>query len=130
MSNFTVESTNPDPAAAALSNEQTVSKDGGDPSAPTDTEAVMAGAGVKESNGLTHDEIEEKTAENGTPKNSKLSTYENGMLKTTARERDDGRSNSKYDPSILPETDDPKKIRAQVGSKMSSSVIFVANISC
>lgn len=43
-------------------------------------------------------------------------TYEDGMLKTSAREDQYDRSkNSKYDPSILPETDDPVLIRNQVG---------------
>ncbi|KAI1000878.1 hypothetical protein K3495_g7325 [Podosphaera aphanis] len=39
-------------------------------------------------------------------------TYPNGVLKTVAQI--EGVNNSKYDPSILPTTDDPKKIRAQV----------------
>lgn len=39
-------------------------------------------------------------------------TYPDGVLKTTAQI--DGVNNSKYDPSVLPTTDDPNKIRAQV----------------
>jgi lupus La protein len=51
----------------------------------------------------------EKKEKNGPP------TYENGILKTTVREDVNDRSkNSKYDPSVLPETDDPKLIRNQV----------------
>ncbi|SZF02176.1 unnamed protein product [Blumeria hordei] len=40
-------------------------------------------------------------------------TYPDGVLKATARNIE-GVSNSKYDPSILPTTDDPQKIRAQL----------------
>ncbi|RKF64409.1 hypothetical protein GcC1_132001 [Golovinomyces cichoracearum] len=39
-------------------------------------------------------------------------TYPDGVLKTSARVRA-GVSNSKYDPTVLPITDDPIKIRAQ-----------------
>lgn len=44
-----------------------------------------------------------------------LRTYEDGVLKTSAREdATDRNKNSKYDPSILPETDDARLIRNQV----------------
>lgn len=42
-----------------------------------------------------------------------LPTYPDGVLKATARNIE-GVSNSKYDPSVLPTTNDPRKIRAQV----------------
>ena len=62
--------------------------------------------------------IESKDAEkNGTEKKEKngFRTYEDGVLKTSAREDHKDRSkNSKYDPSVLPETDDPQLIRNQV----------------
>jgi lupus La protein len=51
----------------------------------------------------------EKKEKNG------IRTYEDGVLKTTAQEDlKDRRKNSKYDPSILPETDDAQLIRNQV----------------
>jgi lupus La protein len=51
----------------------------------------------------------EKREKNG------VRTYEDGVLKTSAQEDlNDRRNNSKYDPSVLPETDDPKLIRNQV----------------
>ena len=55
--------------------------------------------------------------QNGTGKDEKHSarTYEDGVLKTSAREdRNDRSKNSKYDPSVLPETNDPQLIRNQV----------------
>lgn len=45
--------------------------------------------------------------------NNPKPTYPDGVLKTSARIKE-GVSNSKYDPTVLPITDDPKKIRAQV----------------
>lgn len=41
-------------------------------------------------------------------------TYENGMLKTSASADANPKRNSKYDPSILRSTDNPKEIRGQV----------------
>ena len=59
---------------------------------------------------------EEKSARNG-PK-----TYEKGMLKTTATvQYDKTYSNSKYDPSVLKTSDDPKEIRGQVEFYFSDS---------
>ncbi|RKF73733.1 hypothetical protein GcM1_242004 [Golovinomyces cichoracearum] len=52
-----------------------------------------------------------ESAGNSKSKNSKP-TYPDGVLKTRARVRA-GVSNSKYDPTVLPITDDPIKIRAQ-----------------
>ncbi|KAK4193852.1 La protein [Podospora australis] len=44
------------------------------------------------------------------------------LLKTTAKiNHEDHRKNRKYDPSVLPETDDPDKIRAQVEFYFSDS---------
>lgn len=57
------------------------------------------------------------TEMNGAEKEEKngIRTYKDGVLKTSAREDTKDRSkNSKYDPSILPETDDAQLIRNQV----------------
>lgn len=44
-------------------------------------------------------------------------TYENGMLKTSASiQYERGGKNSKYDPSVLKTSENPKEIRGQVGS--------------
>ncbi|TQS38258.1 hypothetical protein Golomagni_01243 [Golovinomyces magnicellulatus] len=55
------------------------------------------------------------SSENAGKNNSKnpKPTYPDGVLKTSARIKE-GVSNSKYDPTVLPITDDPEKIRAQV----------------
>jgi lupus La protein len=43
--------------------------------------------------------------------------YSNGVLKTSAKiDEENYKNNSKYDPSILPETDDAQAIRNQVCS--------------
>jgi len=64
------------------------------------------------------------TKKNGTEKKDKngLRTYEDGVLKTSAQEDpSDRRNNSKYDPSVLPETNDPQLIRNQVEFYFSDS---------
>ena len=61
------------------------------------------------------------TKTNGADKKEKngLRTYEDGVLKTSAKEdATDRKKNSKYDPSILPETDDAQLIRNQVCFKI------------
>jgi lupus La protein len=143
MSALPVEAAEPDPAATSTSNDETVSKEAGDNSTPTDVEAVEAEAEVKPSNGASEVksekvEVKEEDAvvktensdnkdgatldskeiknEDKEEKKPKQRTYENGMLKTSARIQDDRKSQSKYDASVLPETDDPSKIRAQVCS--------------
>jgi lupus La protein len=130
MSNLKVETTEPDPAATSLHNNETANKEGGDPSVPTDKEAIIADVESKDTNGkaevkeektevknkdatdVREEKNDEKTNGKGTPQSKKQRTYDNGVLKTSGQE---GRGrNSKYDPSILPTTDDPSKIRAQV----------------
>ena len=119
MSNLPIETSEPDPVATSISNDQTVNKEDGDPSAPTNTEVIQAAAEGKETNGKSEVEENSKDGENSATKGpdsdlKKPRTYEDGVLKTSAREDPYAKSNSKYDPSILPQTDDPKKIRAQV----------------
>lgn len=70
----------------------------------------------QDTNNKTDAALEESKAEGSSKsEESKVRVYDNGVLKTSARTQEDPRKNSKYDPSVLPETDDPKKIRAQVG---------------
>ena len=122
MSDLKVEATEPDPSATSLPNDETVNKEGGDSSAPTDPTAETES---KPANGEVKEEAVEKKAENGSDhkdenagkKQDRKRYDENGVLKTTAKQDwDDHKNNSKYDPSILPTTDDPVKIRAQVDS--------------
>lgn len=112
MSSLPVEATEPDPAATSIPNDETVNKEQADPSAPTATDIV---AEDKQENGETK---AEKKEENGTVEEKKSDKPverkdENGVLKTSGRILE-GRNNSKYDASKLPESDDPTKIRAQV----------------
>lgn len=135
MSSLPLETTEPDPAATSISNDETVNKENTDDSAPTDTTAIETSAPIekdaavedvatKEANGSA-DKVTEESKEtpasgeakekngNGartytSHKNPKL----NGVLMTTATV--DGKNNSKYDPSTLQPTDDPVLIRAQV----------------
>jgi lupus La protein len=153
MSALPVEATEPDPAATSTSNDETASKDTGDNSAPTDVKAVKTDAEVEPSNGATEVKSEkaevkeedvnvraensgnkygatsdskEVKSEDKEEKKPKQRTYENGMLKTSARIQEDRKSQSKYDASVLPETDDPSKIRAQV----CSNKILAAHSTC
>jgi lupus La protein len=153
MSALPVEASEPDPAATSTSNDETVSKETGDNSTPTDVEAVKTDPEVKPSNSASEvksekvevkeEDVDVKTEnsdnKNGATSNSKevksedkeekkpkQRTYENGMLKTSARIQDDRKSQSKYDASVLPETDDPSKIRAQV----RSNKILAAHSTC
>ncbi|KAE8452622.1 hypothetical protein EG329_013881 [Mollisiaceae sp. DMI_Dod_QoI] len=130
MSSLPVEATEPDPAATSLPNDEVVKKESGNASAPTTaSDAAENGtneikAEQKEENGANEIKTEQKeengaTAEEKTKSDEtkeevkKERTYENGVLKTSAQIVE-GKSNSKYDASVLPESDDPSKIRAQV----------------
>jgi lupus La protein len=147
MSNLNVETTEPDPAVTSLPIDETVNKEGGDLSAPTDKGVVVVEA--KDTNGITEVEEketaekneavtnikaengDEKTEENGTPRYKKQRTYDNGVLKTSGQVQEgEGARNSKYDPSILPTTDDPSKIRAQVCSSMTLLPTPVTDVAC
>lgn len=52
--------------------------------------------------------------EEATEAQSEATAEDKNMLKTTARAYTNHRKNKKFDPSVLPETDDPSAIRAQV----------------
>ena len=148
MSALPVEAIEPDPPATSTSNDETVNKDIADSSAPPDVEALKTEAEVKPSNGASEakEEVVDAKTENSDNKDGATSepkevksedkdedekkpkqrTYENGMLKTSARILDNKKSHSKYDASVLPETDDPSKIRAQV----CSNKILAAHSTC
>ncbi|KAH7384784.1 hypothetical protein BKA64DRAFT_711905 [Cadophora sp. MPI-SDFR-AT-0126] len=120
MSDLKVEATEPDPSATSLPNDETIKKEGGDSSAPIETAAETE---TKPVNGEVKEEAVEGKVENDSEakdekagkKQDRKRYDENGVLKTSARQDwDDYKNNSKYDPSILPTTDDPAKIRAQV----------------
>lgn len=70
-----------------------------------ETEIESRGTGEDDAGGA-----QKRQTKNGTR------TYENGMLKTSATEQSDRGRNSKYDPSILKTSDNPKEIRGQVSS--------------
>jgi len=135
MSNLPVETTEPDPAATSISNDQTVNKEAGDASAPTSTETTMTDAEPAKSNGAAEvktekedvdmqkngEETAAKKEKNGdSPKVKK--EYHN---KKDYGQRDNkyGKSYpkhenySKYDPSVLPQSSDAGKIRGQVGKE-------------
>ncbi len=125
MSALKVEATEPDPATTSLPNDQTVNKEGGDSAAPTEKkDAEITDAESKKTNGQAEavekeTEKEEKSAATTESKETK----ENGKPRTSTREQSNRKgyssysNNSKYDPGVLPNTDDPKKIRAQVGNR-------------
>jgi lupus La protein len=60
-------------------------------------------------------DAEEEQQREKKPRHNGPRTYDNGMLKTSASVSLHGNRNSKYDPSVLETTDNPKEIRGQVG---------------
>jgi lupus La protein len=116
MSGLPVETVEPDAAATSIPIEKSVQTEGGDASAPTDTAAEVVANGA---NGSTEAKVElmddnkEKAPKENGKKEPRKRTYEDGVLKTSAQETE-GENNSKYDPSVLPVTDDAKQIRSQV----------------
>ncbi|TVY25363.1 La-like protein [Lachnellula hyalina] len=132
MSNIKAEATEPDPASTSISNDETLNKTEGDPSAPTDTDSVMAEASSEKQDGVAEAKKEE-TEDVNMEKNGEAITAKekNGDSKQESSEKDNSKINgdygnrehkpwvkhenrSKYDPSVLPDSDDPKEIRAQV----------------
>ncbi|PQE29178.1 La domain-containing protein [Rutstroemia sp. NJR-2017a BBW] len=69
-------------------------------------------AEVKEEDTLTEEQKKNPTLKNGHTRKER--TYESGVLKTTAQIDPNKKSNSKYDASVLPPSDDAGLIRAQV----------------
>lgn len=84
-------------------------ENGADKAATEDKETVVD---VKAESGNGTEEAKQPEKKPSGPR-----TYENGMLKTSASvQYDRGGKNSKYDPSVLKTSDNPKEIRGQVGS--------------
>jgi len=123
MSNLPVETTEPDPAATSISNDETVNQNGGDPSAPTNSDTGMAEA--EKPNGA--EEVKKDDEKADTEKNGEAT--QNSDTKKESSEKHNSRqyggdrkpwvkheNRSKYDPSVLPSSDNPKEIRAQVGN--------------
>lgn len=76
--------------------------------APTDANAVVdtASNDIVAEEAKADDEAKDKPEEND--------ATENTILKTTRKAHHDKRKNNKFDPSILPVTDDAGQIRGQV----------------
>lgn len=132
MSDLPVETTAPDPATTSVANDQTVNMEGVEAAAPT-TETVDAAAPAEKSkdnkeNGAaedvkkteetieakTEDKDDAKTKKNGASSERKYNN--NKYDKQKSQRHNNYRNESKYDASVLPETDDPGLIRAQVCS--------------
>jgi hypothetical protein len=67
---------------------------------------------IKEEDNLTEEQKQNPTLQNGHTRKER--TYESGVLKTTAQIDPNKKSNSKYDASVLPPSEDAGLIRAQV----------------
>jgi len=136
MSNLKAEITEPAPAATSLPKDETAKEEAGEPSATNEKDITMEGTELKdvkaapevkeeqkaEENETATDIKQEKSDKNGSPEVKKERFDDNGVLKTSARiyESDVRKNYSKYDPAVLPPTDDPSKIRAQVCSNAVS----------
>ncbi|KAL3418321.1 La protein-like protein [Phlyctema vagabunda] len=119
MSNIPVETIEPDPAATSIGNDETVNSEA--VAAPAQADSTTdKDAEAKKENG-SEEKIVAKDGETNGSSESKVirSTYEE--RKAEKNNRANYRNESKFDPSVLPETDDPTKIRGQVEFYFSDS---------
>ena len=138
MANLKAEITEPDPAVTSLPNDETVNEEGGDESAPTDKGVALAAVESEDANGaaeikgeqaaekseattdIKEENSDKKADKNGSSGEKKKERFDdNGVLKTSAQIDETRKNYSKYDPAVLPNTDDPSKIRAQVCSNVA-----------
>lgn len=101
MSATPVEAVEPDPAATSLQNDETVNAKQEE---KTDTNGAEAAKELEKANG-EKDETEDTKKNEENPRRS-------GRKHQGRYEKRE--NNSKYDPSVLENTDDHKQIRAQV----------------
>lgn len=120
MSNLSVEAAEPEQTAVSLASDQAVDKNGAEVSAPGDADAVVADSKVtKEINEPELTKSESKNEENAVEELGKNAAAmgkkdDDEISKSRYGEYQKRRNDSKYDPSVLPTENDPKKIRAQV----------------
>jgi len=100
---------------ASLVAEQVVNPDA--PASPSTSKVedvkVEANSNVEGTGATNAKEEKDIKEEKKTPEKKRV--YENGVLKTSARaDLEDFSKNVKFDPSLLPISDDPKEIRGQV----------------
>ena len=128
MSNSPAKTAELEPATVSPNNEQSENKTADETdSLPAPVEAdgqdtngrATEGTNGEGSEGKIEEKTEEKIATPDHTPEKKPRTYENGVLKTSAQESPERKRNSKYDPSVLPTTNDPKEIRAQVHTHKS-----------
>jgi len=113
MSDLQIETAESDLAATPLNNGNAANNDGANAAIATGKDAPEAGSETKavENGANKTEESAEVDSENaGTSSNVKVSKYD----KSKAQRFTKPRNESKFDPSTLPVTDDPSKIRAQV----------------
>jgi lupus La protein len=116
-----------DPKLEAVEAETNITPPTGDAAVKAEIDAAPAPKKVEEVKAESKDTemnggVKEEDVKGEEKDEKKVRTYDNGILKTTRRadESGDFKKNSKYDPSILPETDDGAEIRKQVWSYMDS----------
>ncbi|KAI9693175.1 MAG: hypothetical protein M1822_005171 [Bathelium mastoideum] len=125
MADLKVEAVEPDPSATSLPNDQTVNEKLANTAEPakehaaTPEEDVAKAQEPKKANGA---EKEEKNTEEAKSRDKHADSDDR---KNYHKKRNDGqwvrRDNNKFDPSTLPETDDPDEIRKQVEFYFSDS---------
>lgn len=135
MSGLPVETMDVDSSATSLPNDAPIKSEVAETSAPTDiaaeTSTTEANESIKaevEPKAVVKDEVMKDAAtESGSSAAVKADGeekkkydpsepryYENGVMKTTVQQDDTNKNNSRYDPSVLPVSNDHKNIRAQV----------------
>jgi lupus La protein len=101
--------------------DETIKEDVGPVIASEKVEDVKDEPKGTENNGSSNIKEEDVKNEKFEEKDG-VRTYNNGILKTSRKADDSGdfKNNSKYDPSVLPETDNAQEIRNQVCSNRTS----------
>lgn len=85
-----------------------------------ETKAEDAPAVETKAEEVKTEQTDDAVKENGEAQTEKAQENESNILRTKAR-LDPENNNSKYDPSVLPVTDDPQQIRVQVRAHRQSS---------
>ena len=136
MSALSAETSEPDPVASAPRKDQAVDEKSDMPSGPDEIQAEDESkaeankiAGIKEEEVAEKNEIATESKKNSNGETSRPRADEDGVLKTSAKIRDKRDNHSKYDPSVLPSTNDHSKIRAQVCSNRTFAFSHFTNYS-
>jgi lupus La protein len=132
MSTAEVEAVKPEqPATSSTQDETMNTEEEARATENAEVEAVEVGEGATETKPAKAESKAELTNKLSGGKREKngIRTDEDGVLKTSAKEDlENIKNNSKYDPSVLPESDDPHLIRQQVCLPVLTRSLCAVNV--